>query len=153
MREAYPYGMWLSTHFLEENLAESKWYNNEITIRNNMSNKITANAIKEIFNAIAYRESALEISLNTIEKNPLVHEEVELLLEQARNAIIMDKYKEGLEKWVLYTQMKASGDNYPLPDYLLLKYSGEVEELVCTEPHFEDLFISENRKRGFLLKV
>lgn len=118
-----------------------------------MSNKITANAIKEIFNAIAYRESALEISLNTIEKNPLVHEEVELLLEQARNAIIMDKYKEGLEKWVLYTQMKASGDNYPLPDYLLLQYSGKVEELVCSEPLFEDLFISENRKRGFLLKV
>ncbi|WP_147473256.1 hypothetical protein [Pseudomonas coronafaciens] len=27
MREAYPYGMWLSTDFLGASLAKSKWYN------------------------------------------------------------------------------------------------------------------------------
>jgi hypothetical protein len=40
-RQAYPYGMWLSTDFLGVNLADSKWYNYEITNMQDMHSKKT----------------------------------------------------------------------------------------------------------------
>lgn len=123
--------------------------------------KHTNKIIKDILSVISSRESAYATSnnyvipLDTPETDNAVHDELNNLLADARNAIILDRYKSSLEVWVKNAKWKLDGEvmSQIVPDYLLLKYDGSIEEVEFDEFEDFDEFLVRCRKRGFLLKV